>query len=255
MMQRLPFVLFALLCGCSSASTDPAGAGPGVAPTSDPPAATQPASDAGDGSVAAMTPKDAIASRLFAWLEGKFDSSEQAQADKTYFAISLTTCRVELPALGARVLYIEQAKVGVAPYRQRLYVVEGIDATTARSRVFEANDPSPLVGLCAATTRPALAAGDFVERVGCSVEMHWTGAHFEGHTPDARWTGSGFAADPMGTRCPSSLNGASFAMSEVTLERDRLRSWDRGFDANNEQVWGATKGGYEFKRRTPPPDL
>lgn len=106
--------------------------------------------------------------------------------------------------------------VAAAPYRQRLYVVEGIDATTARSRVFEANDPSPLVGLCDAKTRPALAAGDFVERIGCSVEMHWTGAHFEGHTPDARWTGSGFVADPAGARCPSSLNGASFAMSEIT---------------------------------------
>jgi hypothetical protein len=251
-MQKLPFVLLALLCSCSSGSTNATGAAPA---TSEPPVATEPVPSPDGGSIAAATPEDAIASRLFAWLEGKFDSSEQAQADETYFAISLTTCRVELPALGARVLYIEQAKVGVAPYRQRLYVVEGIDAATARSRVFEANDPSPLVGLCAATARPALAAADFVERVGCSVEMHWTGSRFEGHTSDARWTGSGFEADPAGVRCPSSLNGASFATTETTLERDRLRSWDRGFDAKNEQVWGATKGGYEFKRRTPAPDL
>ena len=243
-----------LVVGCGDPSSAPRGADPvAESQPTDPPRG--PADGApGDRSIAA-TPEDATASRLFAWLEGKFDSSEQAKADKTYFEISLTTCRVELPSIGARVLYIEQAKVGAAPYRQRLYVVEGVDATTARSRVFEANDPSPLVGLCDAKTRPALAAGDFVERIGCSVEMHWTGAHFEGHTPDARWTGSGFVADPAGVRCPSSLNGASFAMSEVTLERERLRSWDRGFDAKNAQVWGATKGGYEFKRRTPPPEL
>jgi len=25
-----------------------------------------------------------------------------------------------------------------------------------------------------------------------------------------------------------------------------LRSWDQGFNEKGEQVWGATKGGYEF---------
>jgi len=217
-------------------------------------AETQP-TDPADARSAAATAEDATASRLLAWLEGKFDSSEQAKTDMTYFAITLTTCRVEVPALGSRVLYIEQARLGSAPYRQRLYVIDAVDGTTARSRVFEPNTPASLVGLCGASTRPALDAEDFVERDGCSVEMHWTGARFEGHTPDARWTGSAFAADPTGKRCSSSLNGAAFATSEVTLERDRLRSWDRGFDSKSAQVWGATKGGYEFVRRSPAPDL
>jgi hypothetical protein len=27
-----------------------------------------------------------------------------------------------------------------------------------------------------------------------------------------------------------------------------ILSWDRGFDANGNQVWGAEKGGYIFKK-------
>lgn len=240
-MRSGSIALLALLCGCT---------------TSDPSVATDPAPDGGaDAPSAVAKTDDATASRLLAWLEGKFDSSEQAKTDKTYLAITLATCRVDVPALGPRVLYVEQARLGSAPYRQRLYVIDAVDGTTARSRVFEPNTPSPLVGLCDASARPAIDAEDFVERDGCSVEMHWTGARFEGHTPDARWNGSAFAADPAGKRCSSSLSGASFATSEVTLERDRLRSWDRGFDSKNAQVWGATKGGYEFVRRSPAPDL
>jgi hypothetical protein len=32
-------------------------------------------------------------------------------------------------------------------------------------------------------------------------------------------------------------------VTETTLE-----SWDRGFDAGGEQVWGATAGGYVFEK-------
>lgn len=253
-MTRLSFFLLPLLCSCLSRSNE------APAPVQEPalltgdPRASEGAHDGGSPDITApASSADVVASRLENWLLGKFDSKDQSLADPTYFAISLTTCRVELPSLGERVLYIEQARLGGAPYRQRLYVIEGVDATTARSRVFEANDPRPLVGLCGAAQPPTLAASDFAERMGCSVEMHWTEDRFEGHTPDARWTGSEFVADPTGQRCPSSLYGASFATSEVRLDRDRLRSWDRGFDANSVQVWGATQGGYEFVRRTPLP--
>ncbi|CAN5918637.1 chromophore lyase CpcT/CpeT [soil metagenome] len=243
MRQTRALLLLAVVTGCSSrATTDPP-----LAPEPGPP------SSPSDAAAEPPSPEAVTSARLFTWLQGTFDSKDQAKTDPTYFAISLTTCNVDLPAMGTQVMYIEQSKVGSAPYRQRLYVVESIDATAARSRVFEPSDASALVGLCTASPRPKLEAKDFVERTGCSVEMHWTGDHFEGHTPNARWTGTEFVDDAAGVRCPSELNGAAFASSEVTLQRDRMKSWDRGFDAKGEQVWGATKGGYVFVRRTPPP--
>jgi hypothetical protein len=52
----------------------------------------------------------------------------------------------------------------------------------------------------------------------------------------------------VGKGCGSTLNGASYATSEVLLESTLLLSWDRGFDARDQQVWGATAGGYVFDR-------
>jgi hypothetical protein len=57
-----------------------------------------------------------------------------------------------------------------------------------------------------------------------------------------------------GTRennCESNLKGASFATSEVTIYSNMLISWDRGWDANSKQVWGAEKGGYRFRKFIP----
>lgn len=245
-------IAFALLAGCSAASSAGSTSGDTDAPAPTPPPGSS-AVDAGESNAATATSAaaDANAARLFVWLEGTFDSTEQSRSDSAYLAISLVACRVAVPELGARVLYVEQARVGGAPYRQRLYVVEAVSASSARSRVFEPADPAPLRGLCAAAPPRPLRAADFAEREGCAVEMHWTGPRYEGSTPDARWTGERLVPAPEGPRCSSSLNGASYVSSEVTVRSDGLRAWDRGFDATGQQVWGAVKGGYEFVRRTP----
>ena len=36
------------------------------------------------------------------------------------------------------------------------------------------------------------------------------------------------------------------ATSEVVVSPGRIESWDRGFDAEGAQVWGAEKGAYVF---------
>ena len=46
--------------------------------------------------------------------------------------------------------------------------------------------------------------------------------------------------------CGSTLEGATYASSKVKISKDRIVSWDQGFDANGVQVWGATKEGYVF---------
>ena len=42
------------------------------------------------------------------------------------------------------------------------------------------------------------------------------------------------------------MRGASFARSEVEILEDKIISWDRGFDASGNYVWGAEKAGYIF---------
>jgi CpeT protein len=155
----------------------------------------------------------------------------------------LVICPVAVPELGEHVLYVEQAKLDqlATPYRQRLYVVEpGADPSAqARSRVFELDRPKDFVGLCDDAGGASISIGDVDEKPGCAVELDYDAVSdtFQGGT--------------RGHDCSSALAGASYATSEVTLNALELRSWDRGFDAGDTQVWGATDGPYVFERKTP----
>jgi CpeT protein len=213
---------------------------------SDPSAAADAGSDdaAADAGDAAPTPDvakaDEALTSLQKYLTGSFDSADQAKRDPSYFDIRLVICEVAAPEIGPRVLYVEQARADSvsAPYRQRLYVLES-KGDLSVSRVFEFKLPARVKGLCNDPTRVALGPGDVEERAGCRVELTWDGVAFKGGTVDKE--------------CGSTLNGATYATSEVTLDAAGMKSWDRGFDAAGKQVWGATKGAYEFVRRSPLP--
>ncbi|HHS13844.1 MAG TPA: hypothetical protein ENN03_08790 [bacterium] len=50
------------------------------------------------------------------------------------------------------------------------------------------------------------------------------------------------------TSCTSAHRGAVYATSEVTITSRFLITWDRGFNASGEQVWGSEGEGYHFTR-------
>ena len=58
-----------------------------------------------------------------------------------------------------------------------------------------------------------------------------------------------WAGSTQGKGCSSTLGGASYATSQVTVTPLELRSWDQGFDAAGKQVWGAEKGPYVFLKQ------
>jgi hypothetical protein len=196
----------------------------------------------------ATSPRDAAApataaERAFAMLTGRFDSKDQSEHDGEYHAVQLETCEVEAPELGSRVLYVEQALMTKldAPYRQRLYVVsaEPESEGVVRSSVYELTKPAAAVHLCASPAPRRFAASGAILREGCAVRLAWSAAS------------QSFSGGTEGSACASSLGGAKYATSSVTLRRDGLESWDRGYDEKAVQVWGAAKGPYRFVRRTP----
>lgn len=242
-MNRILFVTLALGALLSPAACTTTESSPSTPPA--PTEATPPEQDQ-----LPATPEEPVEARLERYLAGKFDSKDQSKTDKTYYPIELSICPVDAPELGDRVLYVEQALAGAKPYRQRLYVVERVSESAARSRVFELAKPEAMVGACASGETRTLGARDAEERAGCVVEMHWRGDRFIGHTPDMRWNGDAFEPSTTGERCKSDLQGATYATTEVTLDDRQLVSWDRGWDDTDQQVWGAVKGGYSFVRRS-----
>ncbi|MEM7186827.1 MAG: chromophore lyase CpcT/CpeT, partial [Bacteroidota bacterium] len=81
----------------------------------------------------------------------------------------------------------------------------------------------------------SISPNDLELREGCAVILQRVGdQHFAGQTNS--------------DRCKSTLRGASYATSKVTILSDRIESWDQGFDSEGVQVWGAEQGGYVFDR-------
>jgi hypothetical protein len=176
------------------------------------------------------------ADTVYRWLQGRFDSAEQAASDPDdYMTITLAMCAVSVSGID-RALYVEQAVPGSAPYRQRVYAVRDGDppATQAVTSIYELVDPTAFVGACDRADL-SIAADAIVEKVGCGVTLTFADGSYTGATaPKA---------------CASTLRGATWASSEVTLTPDLLESWDRGWDAAGAHVWGATDGPYRFVRR------
>lgn len=173
---------------------------------------------------------------LFAMMQGSFNSAKQAEADSTYFNISLHMAPI-WPEKGTY-LYVEQAVATNQdqPYRQRVYKIERVNDSELGSSVYEIPNDSLWIGKWKTPEDFAsLSPEDLVERAGCTVYLKPTETGFEGSTKEMT--------------CLSSLRGASYATSTVKVYPDRIESWDQGFDAEGNQVWGAEKGGYVFDKR------
>jgi hypothetical protein len=183
------------------------------------------------------------ADRSYHLLEGRFDSADQARSTPGYPPIQWVACPADVPALGSRVLYVEQARMDAAesPERQRVFVIEQGDPveSSAVARVFDLAEPRSSVGACGRSARPQFTRDELVERVGCTVSLHADGPVYRGST--------------RGRSCPTTLKGATYVTSDVVLDTAGFRSWERGFDPSGAQKWGSESGPYVFVRRTPLP--
>ena len=180
--------------------------------------------------------------RIAAWMTGSFDSRDQHLADTAnYFDIRLHMKPIWKNRADGVWLYVEQAMMGYLdkPYRQRVYHVYLQDDSTVISHVYEMEKPLRFAGVWQQENPLSTLTPDSLkDRKGCSILLR--------KLNNSRYAGQTHERDCLSTR-----SGATYATSEVVLEEAQLVSWDRGWDADGKQVWGATGGGYRFVKREP----
>lgn len=181
---------------------------------------------------------------LLKYLSGSFSSEEQHKADAdNFFDIRLHMTPIWQHRSDGYWLYVEQARANALdrPYRQRVYQLVQLGENEFESRVYELPGESPADALkfAGAWKDPRKLEGVSSEnlklKAGCSI--------FLKRLPDGSFEGA-----TRGNGCVSTLRGAAYTTSEVKLAPDQMISWDRGWDKDGKQVWGAEKGGYIFKR-------
>jgi len=175
--------------------------------------------------------------QLLDWMTGEFSSSEQAAKDTTYYDITLKMTRIWPEKKTGAWIYVEQAVAATPnePYRQRVYFVRELGDGQFSSDIYTIPEEEKFIGAWKDVSAFAeMDQFDLTYKDGCAVFLNYDGFQYSGGTNE-------------GT-CKSTLRGASYASSEVQITEGILKSWDRGFDEEGNQVWGAEKGGYIFKK-------
>ena len=184
-----------------------------------------------------MTEKQEL-NQLFEWMTGEFSSEEQAKEDSLFYHINLVMFPIWESDKTAKWLYVEQAVAAYIdkPYRQRVYRLSSSSDNGIESRVFELPGPSRFIH---SWNNPALfnkiTPDSLILRQGCAVYLKKNNNSYAGSTRDKE--------------CKSSLRGASYATSMVQIYKNQIISWDQGWNADDEQVWGAETEGYIFNRK------
>jgi hypothetical protein len=176
---------------------------------------------------------------LVQYMVGDFSSLEQSKRDSAFFDIRLHIRPIWNSDKGSHWLYVEQATAAAEskPYRQRIYKVEREGRKRFKSIVYTIPDQAKWAGKYHTPEAfDAMKPSELSLREGCTVFLE--------KQKDGSFTGS-----TKGVGCESNLRGAKYATSTVTITNNMLLSWDQGFNEKGEQVWGATKGGYEFIKR------
>lgn len=169
-------------------------------------------------------------------MSGSFSSALQAKNDSDFYEIHLHMKPIWEDRKDGFWLYVEQAIVSALdkPYRQRIYHVSLLNDTTLSSSVFELKSPLRFAGAYNnVDLLKSLTADSLEAREGCTIYLH----------PRSNHT---FVGSTFQQACLSSLRGATYATSEVVISKDLLVSWDRGWDSQGKQVWGAVSSGYQF---------
>ena len=178
--------------------------------------------------------------RLRDYLTGSFSSADQAAADSNFSDIRLEMAPVWENRTDGYWIYVEQASAGnlSKPYRQRIYRLTQENDSTFLSTVYTMPDPLRFAGAFKnKDLLQSLSPDSLTERDGCAVVL-------------TRYSGDMFVGSTAGLNCDSDLRNAAYATSIVIVSKDQIYSWDRGYDINGNQVWGAEKGGYIFKKKS-----
>lgn len=182
-------------------------------------------------------------------MEGSFSSEAQhKQAPLDYYNVVLHAYPIWKNRTDGRWFYVEQslAKLQNEPYRQRIYHVYELSADTVVSEAFTFPDPLKYVGAWKKLADKqqsdpfeGVSVRDLKSREGCGVYLvQEANGVFIGKTQ-------------KGTCTSERKDGTSYILSEALISFTKLITWDRGFNENDERVWGAEKGGYTFDRLTP----
>jgi hypothetical protein len=174
------------------------------------------------------------------WISGEFTSTSQSIEDTYFDNIFINTVKFRGDTYGDW-FYTEQGEIvdGI-PYKIRVYILSYVDDTTLLNQVYKIKTENFNSGI----DLPLLKFDDLEEMSGCHTYI------YKSHNGN-EWY---YYGETNGKNCKSSFRAPTYTTSQFRLYEDRIISWDRGWDDSilyrqyntGAQIWGSTKGPYEY---------
>lgn len=177
--------------------------------------------------------------KIATWMIGTFDSTAQAAADKEYKPITIRMARIWTNRIDGPWVYAEHVENGEEgkPYRQRVYRLNLQENGLLVCEPYALpGNPEKFIGAWQSDSAfDDVSPKDLAFQNGCTIVLKKVNA-------------TTYKGGTVGKDCANELRGASYATAEVTLTPDGIDLWDRGFDKQDKQMWGAVKGPYHYRR-------
>lgn len=187
-----------------------------------------------------VTPVDgnrASVEAVAAHLEGIMGTERQAEGDSNFVGVRMTTCRVVISSSQPDSIYLYQEQALIenldSPYRQRFLQIAPGENQRVDSLTFKPENSHDWIGLCT-RPNPTVSLDDLGE-VACTISLRAASI-------------GGFVGSTPAEGCPASVRGAVKITNVVVLHEAGMDTWDRGFDEQGNQVWGAQDIPYRYRR-------
>ncbi len=168
--------------------------------------------------------------KLVDWMTGYFSSRALADtsSDKYHVDVRLRMRQIWKNKNNGYWIYVEQAYASdtANPYRQRVYRIYEENSVIKDEIYSITNDSLYVYGWKKPEIFDSLTLNDLALKEKCGVTFKWDS------------TNNGFTAKTNGNRCKAAIPGVSYITSESEIYKERMLSWDLGYNDDGKIVMG-----------------
>ena len=169
---------------------------------------------------------------------GVFSTEEQSKLDTTFDNVRVYTKLIRKDKNGIYWVYTEQGEfLYYKPYRQRVYQLAIVDGKILQRIYYIKNQEN--FSYFNPKSIKSITSKDIYLKPGCDLEIT-TVAY-----PILKGVYGGKTND---TNCIATFRGSSYTTTDFMVYKNKIHSWERGWDKNGKQVWGSSKGHYIYKK-------
>ncbi len=170
-------------------------------------------------------------------LSGKFSSEKQSELDSSYPAVYLVNIPIWEDKPGYWLYHeLYDKKNNSSVYNQRIINVRREDSVTLSTISYVIPNQKKYINAWRdISVFNFLTIDSLKRRDGCDVYFKKTSTIYQGKTK-------------KGTCLSNFTENIAYTTSNVVVSKNKISSWDRGYDITGKQIWGKIQGPFQFVR-------